>query len=343
MAKLSLAAVIELSRVLRHYLHSGLPLPAVFRQQATNGPREARPVAGRIAERLEQGDSLADALSPDAALFPPVFVSLASVGEQTGAMPEVFAELERYFARQKQLVRAFLGQIAWPVFQFFAAVFVLAFLIYFLGQLSINTGSGKGYDPLGFGLLGASGAAIFLAIVFGTLGLGWLIVALLRRSLSGKASFDRFLLGVPMLGPCLRALALSRFSLSLRLASEAGMSIGKGMRMAMNATGNAAFIDAAKTAAGTVKKGDDVTMALGATRLFPDDYLSIISVAEEAGSLSEVLKQQAEYYHEEASRRLGALAAAAGYVVWAVVAAFLIFAIFRLYLSRFSALEGLPF
>ena len=342
MARLPLTAVIELCRVLRHYLHAGLSLPAVFRQQATNGPWEARAVAGRIAGRLEQGESLADSIAPDAPAFPPVFVSLASVGEQTGAMPEVFAELERYFGRQKQLVRAFMGQIAWPLFQFFAAVFVIAFLIYFLGQLSVNPG-GKAYDPLGLGLLGASGAAIFLAIVFGTIGLGWLAVALLRRGLSGRASFDRFLLRVPMLGPCLRALALSRFSLSLRLASEAGMSIGKGMRMAMNATGNAAFLDAAKTATGAVKQGDDVTMALGATGLFPDDYLSIIAVAEESGSLSEVLKQQAEYYHDEASRRLGMLAAVAGHVVWAVVAAFLIFAIFRLYLSRFSALEGLPF
>lgn len=334
MSKLSLTAVIELCRVLRHYLNAGLPLPAVFRQQANNGPREARVLAGRIADRLEQGHSLADALAPDEKAFPSVFISLASVGEQTGAMPEVFAELERYFARQKQLVRAFLGQIAWPLFQFFAAVFVLAFLIYFLGSLG-----GPKYDPLGFGLIGASGAAIFLAIVFGTLGLGWLLVFLLRRSLSGKASFDLFLLKVPMLGPCLRALALSRFSLALRLASEAGLSIGKGMRLAMKATGNAAFIDAAGTAAGTVKKGDDVTMALAATGLFPDEYLSIIGVAEESGSLSEVMKQQAEYYHDEASRRLGTLAAFAGYVVWAIVAACLIWAIFKLYLGRLSMID----
>ena len=340
MAKLPLAAVIELCRVLRHYLHAGLPLPAVFRQQASSGPAAARAVAGRMADRLEQGESLADALAPEEAAFPPVFVSLAGVGEQTGALPEVFAELERYFIRQKALLRAFRGQVAWPLFQFFAAVFVLAILIYFLGQLPAMPGR-PAYDPLGFGLLGARGAAVFLGVVFGTLGLGWLIVVLLRRGLAGKASVDRFLLRLPMLGPCLQALALSRFSLALRLASEAGMSIGKGLRMAMKAAGNAAFLDAAGAATATVKKGDDVTMALGATNLFPDDYLRIVAVAEESGALPEVLKQQAEYYHEEASRRLGTLAAVAGYVVWAVVAGCLVYGIFKLYLGRLSGFPEL--
>src|SRR5690349_12912756 len=100
-SRLSLSSLIELCRVLRHYLASGLSLRDVFLQQAQKGPGALRPIAGRIAQELERGTSLEDALKPEAAAFPPLFLALAGVGEQTGMLPEVFGELEKYFTRQQ--------------------------------------------------------------------------------------------------------------------------------------------------------------------------------------------------------------------------------------------------
>src|SRR6478735_7402911 len=104
-SRLSLPNLIELCRVLRHYLSSGLTLRDVFLQQSSKGPAALRPMAGRIVHELEQGNSLEDALKPEAAAFPPLFLALAGVGEHTGMLPEVFGELEKYFARQLQLRR----------------------------------------------------------------------------------------------------------------------------------------------------------------------------------------------------------------------------------------------
>src|SRR3954454_23882240 len=120
-SRLSLSTLIELCRVLRHYLGSGLTLRDVFLQQAQKGPAALRPIAGRVVQALERGSSLEDALKPEASAFPPLFLALAGVGEQTGMLPEVFGELEKYFARQLQLRRQFIAQSAWPVIQFFLA------------------------------------------------------------------------------------------------------------------------------------------------------------------------------------------------------------------------------
>jgi type IV pilus assembly protein PilC len=342
---LSLSALIELCRVQKHYLSAGLTITEVFKQQAERGAWEIRPIASKVVESLKGGSSLGDALAPFADAFPPLYLSLTTVGEQTGMLPEVYGELERYYEQQAQLRRDFLGQIAWPVFQFCAAVFVLAGLIYFLGQLPINTmGKGK-YDPLGLGLLGASGAIIFLGTVVGVLAAAWMTYVLLRWSLAGRASVDRFILGLPGIGPCALALAMSRFCLALRLTTESGMSISKALRLSMRATGNAAFENAVPTATSTVKAGDDVTLALKNTGLFPPDFLRIVEVAEESGTISEVMKQQAGHYNEEATRHLKFLTGVAGYAVWVFVAACIIFAIFRLYSTYLSGLsgEGLPF
>lgn len=305
-SRLSLSSLVELCRVLRHYLGAGLSLEEVFRQQATRGPAAVRPIAARVALVLRKGGSLEKALSQEERHFPPLFLSLARVGERTGMLPEVFADLEQYFLGQQQLRRRFVSLTAWPILQFVMAVFVVALVILVLGMFDAEIRPGVRYDPLGLGLFGASGALTFLAVVVGTLAGVWFSFWLLGRLL--PATFrDRFLLALPVIGGYVRDLAMMRFCLSLRLTTESGMSIGRAVQLSMAATGNAAFVAASAVAERTVADGDDLTLALTRTRLMPEDFLRILEVGERAGTLSEVLRHQADHYRETASRRMTAV------------------------------------
>jgi type II secretory pathway component PulF len=333
-SRLPLASVIDLCRVCRHYLGSGLTLRDVFRQQAARGRGPIRPAAAQVAAELEKGGALEDALKRQENVFPPLLVSLASVGEQTGMLPEVFTELEKYYVRQQQLRQRFIGLIAWPVFQFFAAVFVMAGLILILGLIPHEEGQyALHFDPVGFGLSGPEGALFFLGAVFGFLlflvGLYFAATKLLR----GKGFVDGFLLRTPIVGRCLRALALTRFCLALRLTLETGMPITRALRLSFRATDNAAFLAQLDKAAASVKRGDDLTIALTATGLFPEEFRHILSTAEESGRLTEVLSQEAEHYHEEAGRRMTVLTVMLSVMVWLTVAAFIITLVFRFFLA----------
>src|SRR4051812_18816517 len=95
-SRLPLSSLIELCRALKHSLGAGLTLRDVFRQQARSGPGPVRPAATRITAALDQGSDLEEALKREADAFPPLFLALVSVGEQTGMLPELFAELEKY-------------------------------------------------------------------------------------------------------------------------------------------------------------------------------------------------------------------------------------------------------
>jgi type IV pilus assembly protein PilC len=338
--RLSLSDLIELCRVLRHYLSAGLVLVDVFRQQASRGRAGVRPAAGRIAAALEKGDSLEDALKPEAEVFPPLFVSLIRVGERTGMLPEVCGELEKFYTRKLKLRRQFIAQITWPVIQFVLAVFVLAAMILILGLVAQSQGPGaKPFDPLGLGLLGPSGALIFLAVVWGTLGAAAGLFVYARRTLRGREGVDAWLLRVPAVGPCLRVLALSRFCLAMGLTTETGMAVHRALRLSLRATGNQAFAASSEAAESSVKAGDELTVALTRVGLFPEEFLHILAVGEESGQISEVLRRQATNYDEEAGRRLTALAATAGYGVWALVGIFIIIAIFRIALSYINLLN----
>ena len=194
-SRLPLSTVIELCRVLRHYLGAGLSLRDVFRQQAARGHASVRPTAARIAAEMEQGGGLEDAMKRQGDVFPPLMTAMATVGEQTGMLPEVFTELEKYYVRQQQLRRRFIALTAWPAIQFVGAVFVLAGLIFIFGLIPQGTGQfALHFDPLGLGISGASGALLFLGSVFGFLLFLWIGYLVLTRLLRGQAFVDGFLL-----------------------------------------------------------------------------------------------------------------------------------------------------
>jgi type IV pilus assembly protein PilC len=337
--QLPTSSLIDVCRTLRHSLGAGLSLLDVTRTLAKRGMPPVRPVAQRMTAGLENGDSLEAVLQREKDYFPPLFLELATVGEQTGNLPELFGELESYYRMQQTLKRQFRSQIFLPVVQFFLALFVIAGMLFVLGAIAESRGT-QASDPTGFGFRGKAGALRFLLLSFGLIGLGVGGYYLLKRSLKHKAAVDDLLLRLPAIGPCAEAFALGRFTLALRLTHETGMSITKALRLSLRATGNAAYVARTPIIVDALKAGDELTLALTKSKIFPEDFLHIVAVAEESGSISEVMQKQAEHYQEEAGRRLKTLARVAGFAVWALYAIFMVVMIIRLAGVYLSALGG---
>lgn len=317
---------------MRHNVGAGLTLVRVLRQQSERGPLAVRPVAARLCEKLEKGDSFTDALKAEKAFFPPLFLKLVTVGEHTGYLPEALGELENYYLLQQKLWRQFLSQIAWPAFEFVAAVFVIAVLLLILGWIADMNENKKPIDPIGLGL-GPAGAIRWLALVTGFLAVVGGSYLFASRTLEGRAKVDGFLLRIPVIGPTLMALALSRFCLALRLTMETGMPIANALRLSLQATGNAAFETTAKGVKKTLMAGRELAVALAGTHLFPRTFIDVLAVAEEGGRIPEVMRHQADQYAEELRRRMTRLTGVASVGVWLAVAILIIYLIFRIYLT----------
>jgi type IV pilus assembly protein PilC len=325
----SLSGLIQWCRALKHGLHAGLSLPHVFHLQAKKGPRSMRLMAERIAGRLERGEALEDAFEQEGGRqLPKLFLEMAGVGERTGHLPEIFGELAEYYELQRKLGREFKSQIVWPVFQFFAAVAVIALLIWILGMIAESRG-GAPIAPIGFGLTGAQGAVTFLIAVGVFLGSLFALYLLFTRGLRQRALFEAFLLRLPVIGPCADAFAMGRFCIALRMTMETGMSAHEALRQSLRATGNAAFAAHEESVVALIKSGQEINVSMQACTAFTEEFLNIVAVAEVGGQIPEVMIRQTEYYREEAARRLRNLTKFAGYGVWCMVAILLIVAIFK--------------
>jgi type II secretory pathway component PulF len=323
--ELPLPSLIEMCRALRHNLGAGLGAHQVFRQLAASGSRPLRSVARRILGGVEQGDSLATCLERDKEHFPPLLVALAGVGEETGQLPEVFGELEKYYLLQLRLRRQFRSQSMLPVIQFVLAVLIIAGMLFVIGLINQSRPG-----PPTFGIRGPGAAGIFLIWVIGTVVLLIFGYHVLTSSLKRKAAVDAFLLRVPVVGPCLEALAMSRFAMALQLTLDSSLSIRKALRLSLRATGNEAYACHADAVASALRSGENLTTVLTRTRIFSPDFLHMIAVGEEGGRVPEIMRQQMGHYNEEAERRLRALARAASMGMWLIYAGLMVVAIFRI-------------
>ncbi len=325
--QLPLASVIDLCHVLRHSLGAGIPLRDVFRQQSQRGTAAVRALAERIYQQLDRGHSLETALEKEQEVLPALFLAMASVGETTGHMPEIFGELEKYYRAQQQLRRYMRSRTIVPAVQFIIAVLIIAFLLIVLGSLNAARGAAP---PRLFGLAGTSGAVVFLLLVFGGIALGYVAYAAAARRLLHQPAVDSLLLHVPRLGPCLKTLALGRFALAAQMTLDSGLSIAQALRLALAATGNGAFISRTEGVQRSLKQGEPLTTALSEAGLFPQEFVDMIAVGEESGRVPEVMRHQAQHYAEEAQERMTGLSRMITGAVYAAYMVFMAAAIFQI-------------
>ncbi len=329
--RLSTSSLIDLCRSMRYALNSGLMLRDAMDLLANKGTRQLRPVAAKVCQDLKAGWSLQDALQKQQRVFPPLFIALCAVGEESGILPEVLSDMEKYYLMREKLRREFKGQIAWPIFQFVAAVCIISVLILVLGIIPAQEQGGKHIDPLGLGLIGPEGALKFFfgvwVIIFGIA----FLILLLKEVLRRRAIIERFMLAVPLIGPCLRSMALARFCLAARLMMDTSLSVFKTIRLAFMATDNMAFINAYPAVEASLKQGNSISTSFTKARVFPDRFLSAVAVAEESGRLPESLNYQREEYEEETRRRLTGLTRVASFLVMILVFAIIIVCIFQIF------------
>jgi type IV pilus assembly protein PilC len=335
--RLPLQDLVEVCRLLRHSLGAGVGVVRVLQQLRQRGPASFRAMAQQLDEAVERGEMLSDALARAKDRFPPLFLSMVQLGEETGNLPEILRALEQYFQLEVQLRRQFRSQIFPTLIQFVLATLIVAGLLFILGQLAPANGR-----PLitFLGLGGAAASLAFLGTVYGSIFGVWLLYNLTAQATGRQAATHRLLLRVPILGPCLEAIALSRFTLALQLTLDSGLPIARGLRLSLEATANAAFAAQAEVVVQTVKSGRTLHEALERSGLFTEEFLNIVATAEEGGRVPEMMHHQAEFYQEEATRRLTALTRAAAGLVWVAYAGFMIWMIFNVAGVYLGALGG---
>jgi type IV pilus assembly protein PilC len=293
--------LINFSFHLEQLVRAGVPLIEALAdlRDSTEHPRMRETVAS-LVEGIEGGCSLSQAMTEHPAAFGQVFCALVRAGELTGNLAEVLREQIEAFKWEDELLAQTRRLLTYPAIVGAILLCVIAVLMLVvvpdLARFFRNTGLEL---PLQTRILmGASAClqawwpAMLMLIAAAATG----TVALLRCSLAARRRFDRLKLSLPVIGPVLHKVVLSRFASLFAMMYGAGIPITDAIRTAEEVVGNEAMRDALARSSLLIRQGQNVTAAFQGVALFPPLVVRMLRVGESTGALDQALREVSYFY-----------------------------------------------
>ena len=271
-------------------------------RDSVDNPRFREVVSGLI-ESIEGGDSVSQALADYPEIFGRVFVSLVRSGEQTGRLSEVLRSLTETLKWEDELAAQTKKLMMYPAFVGGIVVLVTFFLMTYL-------------VPQMTGFLRNMGQAIplqtqiLIAVSDFFVGYWWAIIAtpfvlwfglkLAARSYpSIEYRIDDYKLRMPLIGPILRKITLSRFASSFAMMYSSGITVLDAIRACEQIVGNKPLENALRVAGQQIAEGKNLTGAFQDVDLFPPLVIRMLRIGENTGALDTALLNVSYFYNRE--------------------------------------------
>ena len=303
-------AVATMYGQLASLLRSGVPLLRslnVLREQTSHSGLKF--VLGEVCESVEQGKSLAEAMSKYPKVFGEIAISMVRAGGEGAFLEDALDRVAEFTEKQQDLKSRTIGALAYPIFlAVFGTIIINVLIIFFVPMFAEMFGRlrEKGELPgLTEALLGFSA---FMRSWWWVLGIIFFaLVALLKVLLDspkGKLARDRIALKLPIVGTVFQSLAVSRFCRVLGTLLRNGVPILRALEISRGATGNRVLAEAVDEAAANISAGQSLARPLAASGKFPRNVCEMISVAEEANTLDAVLIRTSDDLDRQTWRKL---------------------------------------
>ncbi|HJN71284.1 MAG TPA: type II secretion system F family protein [Phycisphaerales bacterium] len=295
-----------LIRELATALEAGLPLMQslkTIRQQATPASGE---VLDHLIQAVEAGDPLYKAAKEWGKPFDDLIVGMLHAADASGNMSDILHQLADLMDRSLELRRELVGAIMYPA--------IIACLIGMSGIVLVTVliprliGPLAGEMELPWPTKVVMGFADFIKIWWPWI-LGTIFAAIVgwkswTNSTENRLKLDRFKLRIPLLGPLLRDVAVTRFTRTLGTLTSAGLPILDGLSITKDTLGNAALSNAIEDVQEEVRAGRPIASPLEKSGLFPPLLVQVVNLGERSGKLEEMLLHSATSFDRQVNASL---------------------------------------
>ncbi|HUQ24056.1 MAG TPA: type II secretion system F family protein [Burkholderiales bacterium] len=277
-------------------------------RESIENPRFREVVSG-VLEAIEGGKNLSAALGEFPEVFNKVFVSLIRSGEQTGKLAAVLKSLTETLKWEDELSAQTKKLMLYPAFVGSIVLLVTFFLMIFLVPQMTGFIRNMGQDvPLQTRIL-ITVSNIFVNYWWAILAApfvawGALKVAILRNP-ALQYAIDYYKLKVPLIGPILRKIILSRFASSFAMMYSSGITVLDAIRSCEEIVGNKPIEQALKTAGQQIAEGKNLTAAFQDLNIFPPLVIRMLRIGEGTGALDVSLLNVAYFYNREVREAIG--------------------------------------
>jgi len=310
--KVTLDELIVFCRQMHALTKAGIPLIRTMRGLAETS---RSPVLAEVLEdvttRLEGGTTMATAMQAHPRVFSDLFIAMIHVGENTGMLDDAFKRLSDILELERDTKRRLKQAMRYPTFvvvALLAALMVVNFLV-IPKFASVFSRMGADLPFLTQVLVGTSNFLLgyWYILLFAVAALG-LLVRQWKQTEQGRITWDRYKLKIPVIGPLLELITLSRFARNFASMLSAGMPVTHALTVVADATDNAWISVHIKDMRSGIERGESLLRTARQSEMFTPLILQMIAVGEETGSVDDMLNNVADFYDEDVDYGLKRLA-----------------------------------
>jgi type IV pilus assembly protein PilC len=265
-----------------------------------------------IREKLTSGVALSDAFASYGDLFPPIYSTSLRSGERSGDLEGVIKRFLRYQKMIVNLRKKVVGAMVYPVILMtMSGAMIFIMLTYVIPRFA-EFFTGFGAELPWFTQLMITIATFMRRNVLLMVGGTVLTVLVLRRwaRTSGRLTWDRMKLRIPLVGGVLHRFAIMQFTQSLGTLLAGGTPMVPSIEIASQSVTNQLVSSKISSIVHHVREGEPLWRSLDNTGVVSDLAVEMIKVGESTGALTEMLANVSEFYDEEIEARLSRLVAA---------------------------------
>jgi type IV pilus assembly protein PilC len=305
--------IVTFTRLFATMIDAGLPIVQcldILQGQTDN--KSFGVVLRDVKASVEQGATFSDSLRRHPKVFDQLYVNLVQAGEVGGILDTILNRLAVYIEKAMKLSRQVKGAMVYPsivIVVFFGVLSVLLlFVIPGFENMFKDFGAKDELPALTRMVMMISRAFVgnliwlFLsvsAIVFG--------VGYAYRTPRGKKVIHKTLLGLPVIGPVLRKIAVARFTRTLGTLLASGVPILDALEIVAKTAGNVVVEEAIMYSRQKIAEGKNMAQPLAETNVFPPMVVQMVAVGEQTGALDTMLNKIADFYEEEVDVAVSAM------------------------------------
>lgn len=324
-------------------LGSGVPL---LRALDSLGKSTVNPSLKQLLKEIRaavaDGRSLTDTLRQYPETFPVLHTAMIQAGERASFLVDVLRSLSSFIERFEELRSKVMGALIYPaLLATLGTLVMVAALLFFVPKFEPLLANAK--KPLPSELLFASSRLLrsYWYLILPILGATVAALVTALRSDKHRRTLEAWRLKVPVAGPALRLLAITRFCRILGTMLANGVPLLSALRIAKDATGSDLLADRIAEATDAVRDGKRLSEPLAAGGFIPEQILAMITVAEESNKLHEVLLQIADTVERRTNRQVDQAVRLIEPVILCLVAAAIGFLALGLLLPIFTMASAL--
>jgi len=306
--------LVLFTRQLATMVDAGLPLvtglTALYEQSDPKRQAALRQVIGEISAMVQNGDSFHDSIARHPQVFQRLYVAMIKAGESGGLLAEILDRLASFLESASRLKKKIKSAMTYPVIVICIAIGITTFLI-----VKIVPIFGEIFKDFGAHLPAPTQFLLDLSDIIR--GYWWAIIAVVAgviigfkayvKTEKGRQRWDRVQLKLPVFGPLIHKIAMTRFARTFAQLIRSGVPILEVLDIVGDTSGNYVVEQAIRLVSIDIEKGDHMTSSLARQPVFPPMLVRMVGAGEQTGKIDIMLEKMADFWDEEIEAMLGAM------------------------------------